>query len=78
MQQLGKDFEPGPLEPVLKSLMDEDDPEVRFIACGAVQEVCAIVEGSLGNEQVRNLYIELLKPPPPPVLSGHVSSLLPY
>ena len=32
--------------------MDDDDPEVRFITCGAVQECCVIVEGLLDSEQV--------------------------
>ena len=58
---LGSGFEPGPLEPVLKSCLDDDDADVRFMTCGILRFLFTAVEGRLDTEQVRNFYIELMK-----------------
>ena len=49
---LGSGFEPGPLEPVLKSCLDDDDADVRFMTCGILRFLFAAVEGRLDSEQV--------------------------
>jgi len=61
LDSLGKGFEPGPLDPVLRSSMDDDDADVRFMTCGLLSHVFAALEGRLDDEQVRNYYIDLLK-----------------
>ncbi len=53
MACLGKGFEPGPLEPVLKSCLDDDDADVRFMTCTLLAELMRAVEGRLDDEQVR-------------------------
>jgi len=49
---LGSGFEPGPLEPVLKSCLDDDDADVRFMTCGILRFLFSAVEGRLDSEQV--------------------------
>jgi len=61
MGALGEGFAPGPLEPVLKSCLDDDDKDIRFLTCGAVREMFIIVRERIDTEQVRTFYIELLK-----------------
>ena len=52
MAALGKGFEPGPLDPVIKSCLDDDDADVRFMTCGALRSLFVSVEGRLDDEQV--------------------------
>ena len=52
LDSLGKGFEPGPLDPVLRSSMDDDDADVRFMTCGLLSHVFAALEGRLDDEQV--------------------------
>jgi len=61
MKSLGEGFAAGPLDPVIKSCMDDDDADIRFIACGAAREMFAIVAEMLDTEQVRHFYLEVLK-----------------
>lgn len=49
---LGSGFEPGPLEPVLKSCLDDDDADIRFMTCGILRSLFMAVEGRLDSEQV--------------------------
>jgi len=60
-QQLGQGFTPGPLTPVLKSCLDDDDAQIRFITCQAMVHLFELVEGRLDQEMVRIMYLELLK-----------------
>ena len=52
MLALGKGFEPGPLDPVLKTCLDDDDADVRFMTCGMLAALFVTVEGRLDDEQV--------------------------
>jgi hypothetical protein len=52
MLALGKGFEPGPLDPVLKSCLDDDDADVRFMTCGVLAAFFVTIEGRLDDEQV--------------------------
>uniref|UniRef100_A0A6U2DQV3 Dynein axonemal assembly factor 5 HEAT-repeat domain-containing protein n=1 Tax=Hemiselmis andersenii TaxID=464988 RepID=A0A6U2DQV3_HEMAN len=61
MKLLGEGFAAGPLDPVMKSCMDDDDADIRYIACGAAREMFAIVAEMLDTEQVRHFYLELLR-----------------
>jgi len=55
MAGLGKGFEPGPLDPVIKSCLDDDDADVRFMTCGALRCLLVSVEGRLDDEQVADV-----------------------
>ena len=58
---LGEGFAPGPLDPIIKSCLEDDDADIRFIACGAVREIFVVVRETLDTEQLRLYYAELLK-----------------
>uniref|UniRef100_A0A7S0EVG8 TOG domain-containing protein n=1 Tax=Hanusia phi TaxID=3032 RepID=A0A7S0EVG8_9CRYP len=61
MRELGEGFKPGLLDSIVKSCMDDEDAEIRFITCGALSELFVMVRNRLDLEQIRTMYIELLK-----------------
>ncbi|EKX47279.1 hypothetical protein GUITHDRAFT_162678 [Guillardia theta CCMP2712] len=61
MKELGEGFKPGQLDSIMKSCLDDEDAEIRFITCGALSELFVMIRNRLDTEQIRTMYIELLK-----------------